>query len=308
MVFLFVWWALKVLTVFLPFFRFALWILRVVLTGVLLFIPALHWFWILILSFNMSISSYVYLCNRFVPTHGLNQRLDWISMPGKPLQTTAYFDDSGWGMFQSFKQPNKRLLTAGYPYSVEIQLLMPESDLNLNLGMFTIQLDMIGTANQTLATSKRSTMLRYRPPSVRGFDSILFFLPHYFGLMEHTQDVNVLLLHDFIESNEQPFHHAKLTIHVPSIHIYSSKLNVKANLRGLVYFLTEWTWTSAVLCISLLFMAYSACFFTMRIARSLMQKVINLTFILSGGNLDGGGAPSWLSYLWSVVSFLRYFV
>jgi len=95
----------------------------------------------------------------------------------------------------------QQLLKSGQPYNIILDLEMPESDVNKNLGMFMIHLKLTGRNGQLLTNSRRSTMLRYKSEALHLL-STMFFSPFLLtGPMEEKQTLKVEMFSEYIESS-----------------------------------------------------------------------------------------------------------
>ena len=82
-----------------------------------------------------------------------------------------------------------------------LDLEMPESDVNKELGMFMVHLKLNGRNGQLLTKSRRSAMLRYKSGQLH-FLSTLFFSPFLLtGPMEEKQVVKVEMFSEFLENS-----------------------------------------------------------------------------------------------------------
>ncbi|XP_018566875.1 seipin isoform X2 [Anoplophora glabripennis] len=141
----------------------------------------------------------------------------------------------------------QQLLMMGQPYKIHLDLDMPESPTNRELGMFMVCVDFRGKRGQLLANSCRSTMLHYR-----GFmlDTIykLIFSPFFvFGTAEEKQNVHVELFSDYEEKEHEPVTDIYVEIQSRFIEIYSAKVLVNAQFSGLRYVMFHWPVLSAAL-------------------------------------------------------------
>lgn len=93
----------------------------------------------------------------------------------------------------------QRFLMLGQLYKVHIELEMPESQKNRELGMFMVCADFHGERGTVLATSCRSMMLHYKSFLI-DFIYKLVFIPFYiFGGTEEKQNLHLELFSDYHE-------------------------------------------------------------------------------------------------------------
>lgn len=173
--------------------------------------------------------------------------------------------DSSASILCSFPIANVSLLrsgkhqamTYGQPYRISLELEMPESPDNQELGMFMVSMTCYSRGGQTVTSSLRSasqprsasssrfTMLRYRSDLLRVLRT-LFFLPVYLsGAAEQRQLVEVELHSDYVDNSHQPSIGAVIGIHSHRVQIYSAHLYIHAHYTGIRYLLFNFPLMSA---------------------------------------------------------------
>ncbi|XP_060519598.1 seipin isoform X2 [Cylas formicarius] len=141
----------------------------------------------------------------------------------------------------------QQLLMMGQQYKIYLDLEMPESPVNRELGMFMVCIDFRGKNRKILANSCRSAMLHYKSNLL---DTIykLIFLPFFiFGSAEETQTVHVELFSDYVESEYGPVTDLYVEVQSKHIEIYSAKFSINAEFSGLRYVMFNWPIFSATL-------------------------------------------------------------
>ncbi|GBN12981.1 Seipin [Araneus ventricosus] len=137
------------------------------------------------------------------------------------------------------------LLSGGQAYSIEIDLNMPESERNLDQGMFMIRLDMVSKHGDVLKSSRRPAILHYRSPLFKTIYT-LFFVPALLaGSLEEKQSLTVPLFEKYVENCNNPTHYAYLAIEAETAEIYSCSLKIHAQFTGLRYMMYYWPYLSA---------------------------------------------------------------
>jgi len=143
------------------------------------------------------------------------------------------------------------LLKSGQPYNIMLDLEMPESDVNKELGMFMVHLKLNGRNGQLLTKSRRSAMLRYKSGQLH-FLSTLFFSPFLLtGPMEEKQVVKVEMFSEFLENSYNPVTNIWIEIESRRLQLYSAKLRIQAEFTGLRYFMFYWPAASATIGIAI---------------------------------------------------------
>ncbi|KAJ8919999.1 hypothetical protein NQ315_006529 [Exocentrus adspersus] len=140
-----------------------------------------------------------------------------------------------------------QLLMMGQPYKVHLDLDMPESPTNRQLGMFMVCVDFRGKRGQLLANSCRSAMLHYRGPLLDTIYKIVFSPFFVLGSAEEKQNVHIELFSDYEETEQEPVTDIYVEVQSRFIEIYSAKFAVNAQFSGLRYVMFHWPILSAAL-------------------------------------------------------------
>ncbi|KAM4572699.1 seipin-like [Odontesthes bonariensis] len=145
------------------------------------------------------------------------------------------------------KNEREQVMANGQPYRVSLELEMPESPVNEQLGMFMVKMSCYIRGGQTVSTVGRSTMLHYRSNLLLSL-STLFFSPLLLtGLAEQKQLIEVELFSDYKTNAYQPTVGAVIEILSKRVQIYSSQLRIHAYFTGIRYVLYNFPLTSAVI-------------------------------------------------------------
>jgi len=143
------------------------------------------------------------------------------------------------------------LLRGGQPYNIILDLEIPESETNRNVGMFMVHLKLSGKDGRLITSSRRSAMLRYKS-QVLHFLSTMFFSPLLLtGPMEEKQTLKVEMFSEYLEKSVNPVTNIWIEIESRWLQLYSSKLRIQAEFTGLRYFMFYWPVLSASVGISL---------------------------------------------------------
>ncbi|KAG8181379.1 hypothetical protein JTE90_025926 [Oedothorax gibbosus] len=138
------------------------------------------------------------------------------------------------------------LLSRGQAYAIELALEMPESERNIQQGMFMIHLDMLSEKGEVLKTSRRPALLHYRSPLFKTIFT-LFFVPALLaGTVEEKQSLSVPLFEKYVENCHQPTFYAFLEIESTEVEVYSCSLRIHAQFTGLRYMMYYWPMLSAI--------------------------------------------------------------
>ncbi|MED6291106.1 hypothetical protein CHARACLAT_020149, partial [Characodon lateralis] len=149
----------------------------------------------------------------------------------------------------SLMRNKKHALTFGQAYRMYLQLEMPDSPTNHEVGMFMIKTicysedgaqvaSSARTASQLQkASSSRFGMLRYRSDLLKTLGTLLFLPAFLSGAAEQKQVLEVELFSEFIDDPYAPSVTATIEILSSKVQIYSSHLYVHAHFTGLRYLL-----------------------------------------------------------------------
>jgi seipin len=141
----------------------------------------------------------------------------------------------------------QRLLMLGQPYKIHLDLEMPESPANRDLGMFMVCADFHGSGGKVLANSCRSAMLHYRGYLLDTLYKLVFSPFFVFGSSEEKQNIHVELFSDFEEIESEPVTDIFIEIQTTHIEIYSAKFLINARFTGLRFLMYNWPIFSAAI-------------------------------------------------------------
>ncbi|XP_043982933.1 seipin-like isoform X2 [Gambusia affinis] len=159
----------------------------------------------------------------------------------------------------SMMRNRKHALTFGQVYRMYLQLEMPDSPTNHEVGMFMIKTTCFSqdggqvassarTASQLQkASSSRFGMLRYRSDLLNTLGTLLFLPAFLTGAAEQKQVVQVELFSEFTDDPYAPSVMAVIEILSSKVQIYSSHLFVHAHFTGLRYLLFYYPVLSALI-------------------------------------------------------------
>ncbi|KAI8824962.1 putative adipose-regulatory protein-domain-containing protein [Fimicolochytrium jonesii] len=131
-------------------------------------------------------------------------------------------------------------LTPEQHYNFALELSVPDSHSNFDLGNFMVYIDLQSKANKTLASSSRTGILQYRTPLLRTMLTIWKGLPLVFGWTKEAQSIFVPLVEKYEEMREHPTHHALVRLSDSKLQLYQATLHIDASFQGLRYFMYHW--------------------------------------------------------------------
>ncbi|KAI5933001.1 seipin isoform X2 [Manis javanica] len=138
-----------------------------------------------------------------------------------------------------------RVLMYGQPYRVTLELELPESPVNQDLGMFLVTISCYTRGGRIISTSSRSAMLHYRSDLLQMLDTLVFSSLLLFGFAEQKQLLEVELYPEYRENSYVPTTGAVIEIHSKRVQMYGAYLRIHAHFTGLRYLLYNFPMTCA---------------------------------------------------------------
>ncbi|KAI8074038.1 putative adipose-regulatory protein-domain-containing protein [Gongronella butleri] len=155
-------------------------------------------------------------------------------------------------------------------YDVFVQLHVPTSDINFNLGNFMIYTELQTQDGTKLAQSSRPAILRYQSQAQRILHVLAKAIPLLVGFLEESQVIAVPLIEGYMEHRSKPVMKAFVSVSDPNVQIYDAQLSIRADFRGLRYYMYHRRIPTAITFI-IIFMMIEL-FFTYVAWRSFGQK------------------------------------
>jgi len=144
------------------------------------------------------------------------------------------------------------ILTGGQYYNVLIELNVPDSKHNYDLGNFMINLTFKNALNETVAYSSRPGIVKYKSLVQKNIETIVKTVPLFFDVAQESQTIHLPLFESFMEDEEVATTKAIVTLSNKSLHLNSAYLNFEARFHGLRYYMYHWKFLTAILLISVL--------------------------------------------------------
>ncbi|KAF3822168.1 hypothetical protein GH733_007542 [Mirounga leonina] len=212
-----------------------------------LFCTILLLLWVSVFLYGSFYYSYMPTVSHLSPREGyLFWKKGWGTRgsPRGPRRCTDRTDcDSSTSLLCSFPVANvslakggrDRVLMYGQPYRVTLELELPESPVNQDLGMFLVTVSCYTRGGRIISTSSRSVMLHYRSDLLQMLDTLVFSSLLLFGFAEQKQLLEVELYSEYRENS----------IHSKRIQMYGAYLRIHAHFTGLRYLLYNFPMTCA---------------------------------------------------------------
>ncbi|XP_074593541.1 lipid droplet biogenesis associated protein seipin [Brevipalpus obovatus] len=146
-----------------------------------------------------------------------------------------------------YKTPS--IFARGQSYDFHIELDLPESDVNWDQGMFMVRMRLLDERKNEVINYATPSILQYKSPILRIANLVCYWPLYLSGFTKEAQHLAVPLATNFIDGFS-PRHGlasmANISIEAKQIQLYSATLAIKANLRGLRYYMVYWPLTSAL--------------------------------------------------------------
>lgn len=138
------------------------------------------------------------------------------------------------------------LLMKGQPYTVTLDLELPESTVNQELGVFMLLIQFYSKDGEVVRSSARPALLHYKSGLYQTIETLVFLPSLLIGASEQKQTLSVELISDYVEDSYRPARGVFIQVQSRKIQIYSARMQIHAKFYGLRYLLFYWPVTSAV--------------------------------------------------------------
>lgn len=145
------------------------------------------------------------------------------------------------------KNDRDQVMAYGQPYRISLELEMPESPVNEQLGMFMVKILAYTKGGKIVSSVGKSTMLHYRSSLLQTISTLMFSPFLLTGMAEQKQLLEVELFSDYKSNAYQPTVGAVIEIQSKRVQIYSSQLSIHAYFTGIRYILYNFPLTAAVI-------------------------------------------------------------
>lgn len=132
----------------------------------------------------------------------------------------------------------QQLLMVGQPYKILVELDMPESKRNQEVGMFMVCLELKDAEKIVMDQSCRAAMLHYKSPLLQTMMTTMFAPVFISGSAEEKQMVVVELFSGFEEDPMRPVTEAMVQVRSQHVEVYKVALRIHAHFTGLRYFVS----------------------------------------------------------------------
>ncbi|RLN54013.1 hypothetical protein BBJ29_004927 [Phytophthora kernoviae] len=146
-----------------------------------------------------------------------------------------------------FEPPTQPVLVPGVKYDVIVELTVPESHANAEVGVFMVTTKLYSKEDSCEASSSRPVTLHHVPAPVRWLRLGAWLVPYALGFSEPAQTLSVTAINGYPESKEHPITRVDIELNTPKLQVYSAKLTIIAQLTGVRYLMYHWSVPTAIL-------------------------------------------------------------
>merc|ERR1719341_1382419 len=141
-------------------------------------------------------------------------------------------------------------LLQGQPYSISLNLEIPDSPVNEDLGMFMSCLTISSTKGDLIGESCKSSISEYRSPLLRTMETVTYSPALLTGWSAQKQEVHINYFSNFQTDPHTPAEVVTVEIHSKHLQIAEASLQIHAELNGLRHLMYRHPWFSSFLGIS----------------------------------------------------------
>ncbi|CAJ1953176.1 unnamed protein product [Cylindrotheca closterium] len=159
----------------------------------------------------------------------------------KHSQWEAYNDDT-----IPAPRTSNRVLKPGGMYQVEVILDLPQSDINIMSGVFSVLVEILSVDGTMLASSVRSTRIPHETGWVSTIRKGVLLAPLLVGAAEETRTVKVPSFRYLVENEEMPLRYATVTLlsqENKPIEVMTGSILIGEELSSIQLLMKEWFFT-----------------------------------------------------------------
>jgi len=143
--------------------------------------------------------------------------------------------------------PRRHQLMVGQPYTIALELEVPDSPDNQELGMFMSCLKMSGKDEEQLFLTCRSSLLQFRSSLLRMLETILFSPLLLCRTTAERQLLGVTYTNNYKEMPSRQTETIVIEIKSKFLRIYSGRLRMHPQLFGLKSLMYHHSWVSSLI-------------------------------------------------------------
>ncbi|KAJ4824139.1 hypothetical protein Tsubulata_043912, partial [Turnera subulata] len=149
-----------------------------------------------------------------------------------------------------FNRKSQIVAPVGHTFHVSLQLLMPESDYNWQVGVFQLTAQVLTEINGSVkAESSQPCILRFRSLPIRLLRTLIMSVPLTLGIYEETQKISVDMIkfkegHPRTKAIKVTLVPRAGTLYLPQL--YEAEILIKSQLPWTKALVRNWKWTCYV--------------------------------------------------------------
>ncbi|RKP09328.1 putative adipose-regulatory protein-domain-containing protein [Thamnocephalis sphaerospora] len=134
-----------------------------------------------------------------------------------------------------------KLLSHDQGYDVTMDMYVPNSDRNYDIGNFMVRVDLVSDDNAIIHSSSRPAILTYQSPLLRLINTVARVFLLVPGWSMEAQALTLRLMEGVSDSYDAPITHAIVTISDARLMVYEANLHLRAHFKGLRYLMYYWS-------------------------------------------------------------------
>ncbi|PIA17845.1 hypothetical protein COEREDRAFT_32562, partial [Coemansia reversa NRRL 1564] len=127
-------------------------------------------------------------------------------------------------------------LSMSQAYAVSLDLEVPTSEFNRDIGSFMVSLDLQNRQGESMYQSARPSILPYQSLPVRLLSTVVRAVPLTLGLTHESTRLQITLLDSMYDKHLSPITNARISLSKP-LQVYSAQITICAQFSGLRYWM-----------------------------------------------------------------------
>ncbi|KAJ2159107.1 hypothetical protein GGF46_003262 [Coemansia sp. RSA 552] len=144
---------------------------------------------------------------------------------------------------------NYKFLSTSQAYTVSLDLDVPTSDANRQIGNFMVFLELCDRRARAVHRSARPSILPYQSLPVRLLATAVRAVPLALGLSREATRIHIPLLEEMYDAHFSPVTSARIALSQP-LQVYSAQISIRAQFAGLRYWMYYWRLPTSLLFIA----------------------------------------------------------
>ncbi|KAJ2841688.1 hypothetical protein IWW36_006174, partial [Coemansia brasiliensis] len=132
-----------------------------------------------------------------------------------------------------------KFLSTSQAYSVSVDLDVPTSEANRQLGNFMVVLELQNRYGKVVHQSARPSILPYQSRAVQMLQTFVRAIPLALGVSRESTLLHVPLIDDVYDRHFSPITSARIVLTKP-IQVYQAHITIRAQFSGLRYWMYYW--------------------------------------------------------------------